>query len=251
MNVLHDLFNFKHKILHYGPKSANEVASSLTLIHKVPNSLKEMPKSKTFTQIATDKNKVLFAHYDMVQAEIFWIRNSDPYNVSITPTVNLFNNYFGGGMGSIVFQTIRESKALAYSTYSYFSLPGKKEDKDMIMAYVGTQADKFNESTTAMNELLTTLPKSDQLFETAKSGLKKSIAAERITQDGIIFAYLRSQKLGNNTDIRKNVYEQAPKLTFADINNFHDKEMKDKNYTYCLVASQDKVSEADMQKLGK
>lgn len=251
VNVLHDLFNFKHKILHYGPKSANEVASSLTLIHKVPASLKEMPKSKTFTQIPTDKNKVLFAHYDMVQAEIFWVRNSDPYNVSITPTVNLFNNYFGGGMGSVVFQTIRESKALAYSTYSYFSLPGKKEDKDMIMAYVGTQADKFNESTTAMNELLTTLPKSDQLFETAKSGLKKTIASERITQDGIIFTYLRAQKLGNNTDIRKNTYEQAPKLTFADINSFHDKEMKGKSYTYCLVASQDKVNEADMQKLGE
>ena len=190
-----------------------------------------MPKSKTFTQVSTDKNQVLFAHYDMVQAEIFWVRNSDPYNVSITPTVSLFNNYFGGGMGSVVFQTIRESKALAYSTYSYFSLPGKKEDKDMIMAYVGTQADKFNESTTAMNELLTTLPKSDQLFETAKSGLKKSIAAERITQDGIIFTYLRAQKLGNNSDIRKNVYEQAPKLTFADINSFHNKEMKGKNYT--------------------
>ncbi|MBL7880298.1 MAG: insulinase family protein, partial [Chryseobacterium gambrini] len=224
---------------------------SLTQIHKVPASLKDMPKSKTFTQIPTDKNKVLFAHYDMVQAEIFWVRNSDPYNVSITPTVNLFNNYFGGGMGSVVFQTIRESKALAYSTYSYFSLPGKKEDKDMIMAYVGTQADKFNESTTAMNELLTTLPKSDQLFETAKSGLKKTIASERITQDGIIFTYLRAQKLGNNTDIRKNTYEQAPKLTFADINSFHDKEMKGKSYTYCLVASQDKVSEADMQKLGE
>jgi predicted Zn-dependent peptidase len=43
--------------------------------------------------------------------------------------VNLFNNYFGGGMGSVVFQTIRESKALAYSTYSYFSLPGKKRIK--------------------------------------------------------------------------------------------------------------------------
>jgi predicted Zn-dependent peptidase len=31
--------------------------------------------------------------------------------------VTVFNNYFGGGMGSIVFQTIRESKALAYSTF--------------------------------------------------------------------------------------------------------------------------------------
>ncbi|WP_185288159.1 pitrilysin family protein [Chryseobacterium lactis] len=251
INVLHDLFNFKHKVLYYGPKSGNETVASLKEVHKLPASLKELPKTKTFTQVSTDKNKVLFAHYDMVQAEIFWVRNSDQYNPSITPTVSLFNNYFGGGMGSIVFQTIRESKALAYSTYSYFSLPSKKADKDMIMAYVGTQADKFNESTTAMNELLTTLPKSEQLFETAKSGLKKSIASERITQDGIIFSYLKSQKLGNSFDMRKNVYEQAPKLSFADINTFHDKEMKNKNYTYCVVAAQDKVNETDMKKLGE
>lgn len=251
INVLHDLFNFKHKVLYYGPKSGNETVASLKEVHKLPTTLKELPKTKTFTQVSTDKNKVLFAHYDMVQAEIFWVRNSDQYNPSITPTVSLFNNYFGGGMGSIVFQTIRESKALAYSTYSYFSLPSKKADKDMIMAYVGTQADKFNESTTAMNELLTTLPKSEQLFETAKSGLKKSIASERITQDGIIFSYLKSQKLGNSFDMRKNVYEQAPKLSFADINTFHDKEMKNKNYTYCVVAAQDKVNETDMKKLGE
>ncbi|WP_100074035.1 M16 family metallopeptidase [Chryseobacterium camelliae] len=250
IKVLHDLFSYQHKVLYYGPKTGNELTASLKLIHVLPAKLKELPKAKTFVQIPTDNNKVLFAHYDMVQAEIFWVRNSDPYNVSITPTVSLFNNYFGGGMGSIVFQTIRESKALAYSTYSYFSLPSKKEDKDMVMAYVGTQADKFNESTTAMNELLTDLPKSDQLFETAKSGLRKNIASERITQDGIIFNYLRAQKLGNNSDIRKTVYETAPKLSFADIQSFHDKEMKGRNYTYCIVASQDKVNDTEMKKLG-
>jgi predicted Zn-dependent peptidase len=251
INVLHDLFNNKHRVLYYGPKSGNEVTAALTPVHKLPATLKELPKSKTFAQIPTDKNKVLFAHYDMVQAEVFWVRNADQYSSTTTPTVSLFNNYFGGGMGSIVFQTIRESKALAYSTYSYFALPSKKEDKDMVMAYVGTQADKFNEATTAMNELLTDLPKSDQLFETAKSGLKKTIASERITQDGIIFSYLKAQKLGNNFDMRKNVYEQAPKLAFTDISNFHDKQMKGKNYTYCIVSSQDKVNEADMKKLGE
>ncbi|MFP3599623.1 insulinase family protein, partial [Chryseobacterium sp. SIMBA_029] len=123
---LHDLFNFKHKVLYYGPKSGTETVASLKPIHKLPASLKELPKTKTFVQIPTDKNKVLFAHYDMVQAEVFWVRNSDQYNPTLTPTVSLFNNYFGGGMGSIVFQTIRESKALAYSTYSYFALPSKK-----------------------------------------------------------------------------------------------------------------------------
>lgn len=251
IKVLHDLFNYKHKVLYYGPKSGSDLVASLKPIHMLPKDLKELAKTKTFVQTPTDKNKVLFAHYDMVQSEIFWVRNADQYNAAETPTVNLFNNYFGGGMGSIVFQTIRESKALAYSTYSYFANPSKKEDKSMVLAYVGTQADKFNESTTAMNELLTTLPKSDQLFETAKSGLRKTIASERITQDGIIFSYLRAQKLGNNTDIRKNVYDLAPKLSFTDINNFHDKEMKGKNYTYCIVASQDKVNEADMKKLGE
>lgn len=210
-----------------------------------------MPKSKTFAQIPTDKNKVLFANYDMVQAEVFWVRNADNYNPELSPTISLFNNYFGGGMGSIVFQTIRESKALAYSTYAYFGQPNKKENKNMITAYVGTQADKLNESTTAMNELLTSLPKSEQLFETAKSGLRKTIAAERITQDGIIFSYLAAQKLGLNYDRRKSVYEQSPKLNFADINTFHDKEMKGKNYTYCLVAAQDKVKDEDLLKLGE
>lgn len=251
INVLHDLFNYKHRVLYYGPKSGNEVVASLAPVHKHPDTLMEMPKSKTFVQLPTDKNKVLFAHYDMVQAEIVWVKNGDLYNKSIIPTVSLFNNYFGVGMGSVVFQTIRESKALAYSTYSYFGTPSKKENKDVVVAYVGTQADKFNESTKAMNELLTTLPKSDQLFETAKNGLRKTIAAERITQDEIIFSYLKAQKLGNNSDIRKNIYEEAPKLTFADISSFHDKQIKGKNFTYCLVASKNKVKESDMKKLGE
>jgi hypothetical protein len=47
----------------------------------------------------------------MVQAETRWIRNTDKYDAKQNTLVTVFNNYFGGGMGSIVFQTIRESKA--------------------------------------------------------------------------------------------------------------------------------------------
>ena len=68
----------------------------------------------------------------MVQSEVAWSRNSDFYNAKEVPTISLFNNYFGGGMGSIVFQTIRESKALAYSTSSYYSTPGKKETEMLL-----------------------------------------------------------------------------------------------------------------------
>ena len=68
-----------------------------------------------------NKNSVLFTDYKMVQAETRWIRNSELYDANKEAEVAIFNNYFGGGMGAVVFQTIRESKALAYSTYAAVS----------------------------------------------------------------------------------------------------------------------------------
>jgi predicted Zn-dependent peptidase len=89
----------------------------------------------------------------MVQAEIDWIRPTVKFDPAQTPVVELFNNYFGGGMSSIVFQTIRESKALAYSTYAYYFTPNTKDEKYYLVGYVGTQADKLNEAIPSMNEL--------------------------------------------------------------------------------------------------
>ncbi len=62
----------------------------------------------------------------MVQSEIAWVRNDVGYDANKEVVVNVFNNYFGGGMGSVVFQTIRESKALAYSTYASYNTPSKR-----------------------------------------------------------------------------------------------------------------------------
>jgi len=113
-------------------------------------------------------NQVLFTNYDMVQAEIVWIRNAGPYDASKEPVVDVFDNYFGGGMGSVVFQTIRESKALAYATYATYGTPSRKEDPFYILAYIGCQADKMPDALKGMNELLNDLPVSDKGFELAK-----------------------------------------------------------------------------------
>jgi predicted Zn-dependent peptidase len=249
--VLHNLADYKHRIMYYGPKTATEIATTLTKVHPAPVAFKEMPAAKKFAQTQTAKNEVLFAHYDMVQAEVYWVRNADAYNSNMQPTISMFNEYFGGGMGSIVFQTIRESKALAYSTFSAFSTPSRKEYRNSALAYVGTQSDKFNDAVVGMNELLNVLPQSDKALENAKEGLRKSLATERITQDGILFSYISAERMGRDYDIRKNTYDATPKFTFADLKSFHDKEMSNKPYTYCIVASQDKLKEDDMKKLGE
>jgi len=170
--------------------------------------------------------------------------------VSKEPVVDVFDNYFGGGMGSVVFQTIRESKALAYATYATYGTPARKEDPFYILAYIGCQADKMPDALKGMNELLNDLPVSDKGFELAKVSLKKDIETERVTQDGIVFSYLAAKDKGLNYDQRKPEYEALDKLTMDDVKQFHKDQVSGKNYTYCVVANDKKINMDDLKKVG-
>jgi hypothetical protein len=99
--------------------------------------------------------------------------------------------------------------------------------------------------------LLNDLPFAENNLTAARAALKKDIETDRITKEAIIYNYINAERKGLKEDIRKSIYENADKLSYADLKKFHDDNMKDKPFTYCLVASDKKVSEADMQKYGK
>lgn len=250
-DLIKNLNNYEQTIIYYGPQPLKTFTSNLSKLHKVPARFAVATPAKQFKQIAQTRNQVLFTDYDMVQAETRWIRNNDAYNAANTPVVTVFNNYFGGGMGSVVFQTIRESKALAYSTYGYYVQPSKKDDRYYMMSYVGSQADKFNDAVGAMNELLTTMPQLPVNLELAKTSVKKDIQTERITQDDIIFRYLALQQLGLKDDIRKQLYTNVDKITMTDLHKFHTTNISGKPYTYALVASEKNVKMDDVKKIGE
>ena len=250
ISLLRDLISFDHTVLYYGPQPVTQLAASLKKLHKTPATFKPYPAQQKFSRISQDKSKVLFADYDMVQAEIEWVRNSSAFNPSKAASIELFNNYFGNGMSTIVFQTIRESKALAYSTYAVYNSPSKKEDQYSMIAYVGTQADKLNEAIGSMNELLTDLPESRKVLDVAKENIRKSLETDRITNENILFSYLNAQRKGLDYDARKTTFEAVGSMNFDSIKKFHDEELKNKPYTYCVVASEKRVSEEDLKKYG-
>jgi predicted Zn-dependent peptidase len=117
-------------------------------------------------------------------------------------------------------------------------------------AYIGAQADKLNEAIKGMNDLLTVLPESKEGVALAKDNVRKSIETERITEDNIIMSYLAAQRLGLDHDLRKDVFNNIDKMSFADLKAFHDAQIKNKAYTYCIVANEKKVSEDDLKKYG-
>ncbi|GIV42983.1 MAG: hypothetical protein KatS3mg035_0106 [Bacteroidia bacterium] len=187
----------------------------------------------------------------MVQAEIMWVHNAGNYNPDLVPVIRTYNEYFGGGMSSIVFQEIRESKALAYSSYSYFQTPSRKDIPFYNIAYIGTQADKIHEAINAMNDLLNRMPQAEISFQAAKNNLKTSIEAERIIKSDILFQYENAQKLGLSYDIRKNIYEQLPQIDLKKVSEFAKQYIQNKPYTYIILGSKEKIDLKSLEKYGK
>jgi len=251
VDMLHGLNKNPHEILNYGPQPIAKFNIAVKRMHKMPALFNKVGEKMKFSAVKQDKNLVLFASYDMVQAETRWIRNNQAYNPGDELMVNVFNNYFGSGMGALVFQTIRESKALAYSTFAQYIIPGKKEDPYTFLAYVGSQSDKFNDAVVAMNELIDSLPEIKTNFNLAKEGIKKDIETERIVEDGIIFNFLRAKDKGLNYDIRKEMYQNVGKVTFNQLKAFHSKYIAQKPYTYAIVASEDKLPVEKMARYGE
>ncbi|MGN6401683.1 MAG: insulinase family protein [Flavisolibacter sp.] len=249
--LLHALPSYKHDVLYYGPLPVAKLSSDIAKLHTMPKTWTATPKAIVFTPLKQSTNQVLFNDYDAVQSEIYWVRDLGQYDPKQTAKIGLYNSYFGGGMGSVVFQTIRESKALAYSTYAFVQSPAKKEDDYTFVGYVGSQADKMNDAITSMNELLKDLPKTEQNFVNAVKSQKKDIETQRITKDGIIFNYLSAKRRGLTDDVRKTVYNQLDKITLADIAAYHQQQFQNQPFTYTVIASEKKINVDDLKKYGE
>jgi len=249
--IIQGITKLPHRILYYGPKTSDQLETFLSEYHKVPAEFNPIPQLKNFDELAIDKPKVYWADYDMVQTEIVFQAKGTDYDVSQVPAARLFNEYFGGGMNSIVFQEIREAQGLAYSVFSSYSHPSKKGKANYLFAYIGTQADKQGEAMDAMMELLNNMPESQGAFEIAKESILNKIESERITKSSVIWNYISAQDRGLDYDVRKDTYEQVSDMTFEDLKTFHKTYIKDKKYVTVLVGSRDKIDFDNLAKYGE
>ncbi|HMZ32694.1 MAG TPA: insulinase family protein [Chitinophagales bacterium] len=249
--ILKNLTKYIHKILYYGPEDNKTLVSSLSMYHKNSIATKALPIPIPFKFRKLTTSEVNFAPYNMVQTEISWNRYSAIYNPILIPTISLFNEYFGSGMSGIVFQTIRESKALAYSTYAQYGTAFKKGEPNLIRAYVGCQSDKMNDAIKGMQELLDSLPYSEKFFEVSKTALKNNFATSRIIKQQLLFSFLDAQRHGINYDIREKTYKMLDKMTFSDINAFHKSMLSRKPYSLNIIGDEKRIDMAGLNKYGK
>ncbi len=249
VSIITDLNNYKHRIFYYG-KDTSEAIAALNKHHKVNADLKDYPPAVVYKQLETGNN-VYFVDFDMVQAEVFFIAKGDKFDPKRMARSTVFNSYFGQGMSSIVFQDIRESKSLAYSAGAGYVNARDKDKSDLVYAYIGTQANKLPQAVDAMLNLLGDMPKAEKQFNDAKNSALKQIAAKRITKSSIFWSYQSLLKRGIDYDIRKDMYEEIQTMTFDDVSDFFDTNIKGQNYSVSLIGNKADLDLKALSKLGK
>ena len=251
LDVIHNLTSYKHRVLYYGPYTLEEVSTSISELHRNTENLKDIPEGLNFEELETNNTTVYIVDYDMKQAEVMFLSKGNDLNISEIPLIKFHNEYFGGGMSSIVFQEMRESKALAYSVYSTYTIPSKLDDAHYLMSYVGTQSDKLIDAMDGMLELLTTMPVAETNMENAREGIIQKIRTERLTKSQVLSEFEKANRMGIDYDIRKDLYSQVQDFTMNDLQNFHQSHINTENKVIMILGSKDELDLESIKKYGE
>ncbi|WP_426480600.1 M16 family metallopeptidase [Chryseobacterium sp. R2ACT005] len=240
------LFKYPYQVFFYGKSFEN--FKGYIGQHIETESL-QIPEAKQYPEPATGGN-VNFINYDMVQMEMSKIGKGNLVNPLHFGKINVFNEYFGRGLSSIVFQEIRESKSLAYSAYVSYAANSELNHPDYVTTYIGTQPDKLMIAVDTMNELMNELPEVPIQFENARNAALKQIASTRITRNNIFFNTLRLKKLNIYHDFRKDIYKQIQDLKFEDIRHFYQTEVKSIDFNTAIIGKKENLNMEAVNKMG-
>lgn len=251
VNKVKNLFSYKHNIFYYGQKPIDEVTKILNTSHHINLPLKEYPSRKTYEYTTFSEPTVYFYNFDMVQAEMIFLAKDESYNSSYSAYSNLLNEYFGSGLSSIIFQEIREQKALAYASSCIYSTPAYNDENHFIQGYIGTQADKIKDAIPTLQGLINKMPRIDKQFENAKESALSQIASDRTTRTDIYNLKEVLRNRGIDFDLRMQTYDAINKMSFEQLNDFFEKHYTKNTYAIVIIGNKDKIDLDYLKSLGK
>ena len=250
LTLLKNLSKYDHTLLYYGPLSEQELAKVVTKAHKTGKKLMAVPEGKHYTMQATPQNEILLAPYDAKNIYMRMIHNEQrPWQPQEAAVKALFNEYYGGGMNTIVFQELREARGLAYNAFAAYMEPSYKDQKEYFFTHIITQNDKMMDCVRQFHQILDTIPESETAFRIAKDALTKRLQSQRTTKFSLINAWLSAKRMGIDYDINKNIYAALPALQLSDIVRFEQQQMARKPYRYVILGDEKELDIESLERI--
>lgn len=169
--LIKGLLQYKHAVFYTGSLPLEQVRATLDERRPIGPPLQDPPPYRFLKARTPEKSEIYFLNKEMAQARVRIEFADGVFDESLTPAVQLYNEYFAGGMAGVVFQELREARALAYSAGARYSQGGRVGDENIMSGGIETQADKTIEAVNAFIDLMDNMPISPERFGLAKDSL--------------------------------------------------------------------------------
>ena len=247
-----DLKNYEQTIVYYGPMKQADFTEFIETNHDVSASPIATVKGDVYKNILTPENQVILAPYDAKNIYmIMYSNNGQKYDAALVPQIELFNEYFGGGMNALVFQELREARGLAYSASAYYSVPEFNEDAFTFYTYIISQNDKMGDCIDTFHKILEDMPATESSLTLAKEAIMKRIATQRTIKRNVLSAYIEARNHGLDYDISRDIYNKVQNMTLDELVNFQHQYVKGRAYTYLILGNEADLDVAKLQSLGE
>lgn len=196
------------------------------------------------------ETEILFFDWETAQAQVRIEFADGQYDESNELEIDLYNDYFGGGMSSIVFQELREARALAYSVGARYLPAANRKSENLMLGAIGTQPDKAVEALAVFLELFDNLPESEGRFENTLGSLENQFRVGKLKFREIPGAVKSWEQLGFSSDPRPERFAELKQASFADMTEFHKERIAGRPKLISIVGPRDRLDLEGIAKLG-
>ena len=172
-----------------------------------------------------------------------------------TAQLRLWSQYMGGGgMGSMLFQEIREFRAMAYATGGQDITPNRFRHRDNpsgYLAYLGTQADKAMQALAVLDSLMKDMPVNEQGVAATKQEILNSINNSYPAFRQLPNYVSNYRVLGFAEDPRAAVANNVPSLTTADMVDFYNQNIRQQPRAYFIIGNKKQLDLQALTKYGR
>ncbi|PCI39440.1 MAG: hypothetical protein COB53_03195 [Elusimicrobia bacterium] len=247
--LLQSFFDWERRVSYVGTLTRKEVVKKVVLASKTKADFKKKPKRDPVDYTKVWKNRVIFTHRDMVQAKVGMFAPDELYNPKHYLDYRFYSSYMSGGMSAVIFQEVREARALAYTARGGYASGGRREDENLIWGSLGCQADKTIEATNLLYSLLHKLPPSEKRFRETQNSIVQGYRTNPIKFRSVAGAVMSWEDSGIKRDPRPMRMKRAASYTLAQLEKFAAA-WRERPMTLHILGNKDRVDLEALKKMG-
>ena len=245
-----ELLNYNHSIAYTGSLPLENVVEVLRRHHIIEGELQDEPEYQFRRARQVTDTELLVVNQQTAQAQVRIEFADGVFDEEESVISSLYTNYFGSGMSSVVFQELREARALAYSASARYAQGGRQNDENLMLGAIGTQTDKTVDALQAFIDLIDNMPTSSERFDESVSSLLNRYRTSKLNFREIIGAVRSWERLGFETDPRRARYQQLQNARMEDLLEFQEQHVKNRAKLISIVGDLSIIEVEELEQFG-